>query len=359
MTPVNHTPETWQPQAAPLATKAARAFGLIMPPLLLASGALMLLLFQLYAQPKTVDTRQETVVETAKPAMAEPVSVPALAPARPEPKPPAVSPETLAAKRTELTKTAAFIRPAKVRQAATTQRVFETVSKLLESNRQVNLDKISAQSAETGVTAVSRTKASLSSQKDSLEKALGELASAPRPPRQALSGFSPVAKPAKGEEYHFEVIGNHVAFIDLEKLMELVKKDFQVRVRLSGSPRGIRSEVGPVGDFGLAYEIGPAIDPASGMTGFGMKGWEVIPASESRGETLAQASEPLSNFQRVIKRLSPGHATITMWVYPSGFDTFRKLRDLLHTQGYMVAARPLPEGVPVRGSPSGSLSAGQ
>jgi hypothetical protein len=48
-----------------------------------------------------------------------------------------------------------------------------------------------------------------------------------------------------------------------------------------------------------------------------------------------------------------------MWVYPSGFETFRRLRDQLHAQGYMVAARPLPEGVPVRGSPSGSLSAGQ
>jgi len=358
MTDIKHTTEpTHSLQLQPEA-KPPWAFGLIFPPLLLASGATLLLLFQIYAIPKSIDTRQITT-EIAKPAPAQPVSVPPEAPTRPEPKPPAVSPETLAAKRNELAKTAAYIRPSQVRKAATTQKAFETISMLLESNRQANQEKISALSAKTAVTSASQTKASLSSQKESLEKAIGELANAPRPPRQALSVFSPVAKPAKGEEYHFEVIGNHVAFIDLEKLMELVKKDFQVRVRLSGSPRGIRSEVGPVGDFGLAYEIGPAIDPASGMTGFGMKGWEVIPASESRGETVAQASEPLSSFQRVIKRLSPGHATITMWVYPSGFETFRKLRDMLHAQGYMVAARPLPEGVPVRGSPSGSLSAGQ
>lgn len=359
MTDIKHTTEPNQPQPVQPEAKPPWAFGLIFPPLLLASGATLLLLFQIYALPKSIDDRQILIAEIAKPAPAKPVSVPPAAPPRPEPKPPAVSPETLAAKRNELAKTAAFIRPSQVRQAATTQKAFETISKLLETNRQANQEKISALTAETCVTAASQTKASLSSQKESIEKAISELVNAPRPPRQALSGFSPVAKPAKGEEYHFEVIGNHVAFIDLEKLMELVKKDFQVRVRLSGSPRGIRSEVGPVGDFGLAYEIGPAIDPASGMTGFGMKGWEVIPASESRGETVAQASEPLSSFQRVIKRLSPGHATITMWVYPSGFETFRKLRDMLHAQGYMVAARPLPEGVPVRGSPSGSLSAGQ
>ena len=150
-----------------------------------------------------------------------------------------------------------------------------------------------------------------------------------------------------------------IGFIDLEKLMEMVKKDFQVRMRLSGSPRGIRSEVGPVGEYGLAYEIGPANDLLSGSTGFGMKGWEIVPAREPRGETVEQATLPFSEFQRSIKRLNPHEATITMWVYPSGFGAFRQLRDQLHAQGFMVAARPLPEGIPVRGSPTGSLSAGQ
>lgn len=185
-----------------------------------------------------------------------------------------------------------------------------------------------------------------------------EILKTPKPPREALSGVSPVARPAKGQEYHFEVRAGRVAFIDLQQLLELVKKDVQIRMRLSGSPRGIQSEVGPVGEFGLAYEIGPINDMLGG-TGVGLKGWEVVPARDPRGETAERSAQPLSDFDRTIRRLSPTSATITMWVYPDGFELFRILRDRLHAQGFMVAARPLPEGVAVRGSPMGSISAGQ
>ena len=333
--------------------------GTILSSMALAAGAAALLFYQIISMmpiSEKIQSKPPTaLVETVeKPIDPKPVAV-----KQAEPRKPVVSQATLAAKKAELEKLKAAITPSRIRQSAITQKAIENLSRVMDTIDQGKTSEATIKSAESENIAADRTLKSLENKKELLEKEISEIASAPKPPRQALSGFSPVAKPAKGEEYHFEVIGNHVAFIDLEKPLELVKKDFQVRVRLSGSPRGIRSEVGPVGDFGLAYEIGPAMDPASGMTGFGMKGWEVIAASESRGETIAQAVEPLSNFQRVIKRLSPGQATITMWVYPSGFETFRKLRDLLHAQGYMVAARPLPEGVPVRGSPSGSLSAGQ
>jgi hypothetical protein len=48
-----------------------------------------------------------------------------------------------------------------------------------------------------------------------------------------------------------------------------------------------------------------------------------------------------------------------MWVYADGFPLYRRLRDELHARGFLVAARPLPEGMTIKGSPSGSLSAGQ
>ncbi len=48
-----------------------------------------------------------------------------------------------------------------------------------------------------------------------------------------------------------------------------------------------------------------------------------------------------------------------MWIYPDGFALYRRLRDDLHARGFTVAARPLPDNMTIRGSPSGSLSAGQ
>ena len=55
----------------------------------------------------------------------------------------------------------------------------------------------------------------------------------------------------------------------------------------------------------------------------------------------------------------PGRHTITLWVYPDGFELYRDLRDQLHARGYLVAGRPLPTNVPIRGSPGGTTSASQ
>ncbi len=92
---------------------------------------------------------------------------------------------------------------------------------------------------------------------------------------------------------------------------------------------------------------------------YDLRGWELIPEFEGRGETYEATLKPISDYARAISRLNPARATITMWIYPDGFALFRKLRDNLHERGFLVAARPLPEGMAIRGSPGGSLSAGQ
>jgi hypothetical protein len=46
-------------------------------------------------------------------------------------------------------------------------------------------------------------------------------------------------------------------------------------------------------------------------------------------------------------------------VYPDGFDAFRQIRQDLYRRGYVIAARPLPPGSPISGSPDGTKSAAQ
>ena len=60
-----------------------------------------------------------------------------------------------------------------------------------------------------------------------------------------------------------------------------------------------------------------------------------------------------------MNRLNAARDMITIWVYPDSFDLYRRLRDELNAQGFLVAGRPLPDGVPIQGSPGGSRSAGQ
>lgn len=205
----------------------------------------------------------------------------------------------------------------------------------------------------------------LRAERDRLQGELAALVRAPRPKARSLVDMTPVAKPTGGKEYHFEIRRNRVSFIDLDRLLDLVKSDAQLRIRLADNMRMIDSKVGPVGAFSLQYVIGRGMP--EGIEGLmerhglsiSLRGWEVVPEFDGRGETYEDACRPVSAFSRAISRLSPSSATITMWIYPDGFPLYRRLRDYLHTRGFLVAARPLPEGMPIRGSPAGSVSAGQ
>lgn len=205
----------------------------------------------------------------------------------------------------------------------------------------------------------------IQSEIDKLRSEGASLARIPKPRAKPLIDKSPVARITEGEEFHFEVRQGRVAFIDLEKLMDKVRTDARIRLRVAGvGARRIGGEVGPIGVFSLQYEMARESDVLEevldmrGMT-FQLVGWELVPESNVRGETFETARMSASEFSRAVNRLRPGKSTVTMWIYPDGFEVYRQLRDLLHDRGFLVAARPLPAGIPIRGSPGGSASAGQ
>jgi hypothetical protein len=206
----------------------------------------------------------------------------------------------------------------------------------------------------------------LRAERDKLKGEITALASIPKPKAKVLSNKNPVARPSAGEEYHFEVRRNRVSYIDLERLLAMVKADAQLRIRLADGARTVESRVGPVGAFALEYSLGRSFPSGldelmerRGRISFDLRSWEIVPEFEGRGETYEATRRPISDFARAVNRLSPTRASITLWVYPDSFPLFRKLRDDLQSRGFLVAARPLPEGMAIRGSPSGSLSAGQ
>lgn len=198
-----------------------------------------------------------------------------------------------------------------------------------------------------------------------LRKEADALAQAPRPKAQPLRDKGAVAMPVDGKEYHFEVRGDRVAFIDIDKLTEMVKAEVRLRVRMNLRNRAFDGVVGPVGDFSMKYEMSSALPDAVAdlldrrEVTYQLRGWEIEPDRPVRGETYETAWTPGASFSRAIGRLNPERASVTLWIYPDGFALYRRLRDDLHARGFLVSARPLPEGMAIRGSPGGSLSAGQ
>ena len=138
----------------------------------------------------------------------------------------------------------------------------------------------------------------LRTERDRLKDEVAALRKAPRPKPKQLADKNPVAKPAGGEEYHFELRRNRVTFIDLDRLLQLVKSDAQVRIRINDSARVIESQVGPVGSFSLQYALARSI-PGSiedlmerrGIS-YDLRSWELVPEFEGRGETFEVTRSP-------------------------------------------------------------------
>jgi hypothetical protein len=176
---------------------------------------------------------------------------------------------------------------------------------------------------------------------------------------------TPISQEVSGNELHFRLAEQKVAVIPLDGLLERLKSQVERQKQTLQHVRSHQGSVGPVEGFQLQYLIErqaasqfDEIRHGPGVFRIGVSAWKLIPEPDLDAETADQALRRNSRFAAAL-RAAPPDATITLWVYPDSFALFRRLQAAAHAEGFTVAARPLPQGVPIAGSPSGSRSAGQ
>ncbi|MFM7206157.1 MAG: hypothetical protein ACKO4T_05745 [Planctomycetaceae bacterium] len=172
---------------------------------------------------------------------------------------------------------------------------------------------------------------------------------------EVLAYPTPIGRTVNGEEIHFRLEGDRIAYIPLEELFELAKRSTQ---RHAGSIADMAARietVGPVQGFTLDYVIEAKIDQARGQILIRSREWVVQPADPLPGEPVADALRPSSRFRAVLGGVKPD-TTVTLWCYPDSFAAYRQVREELHRLGVPTAGRPLPEGAPIGGSTEGSKS---
>jgi hypothetical protein len=257
-------------------------------------------------------------------------------------------------------------------RARADQRVAELNRKLAVASAQAALDASRARKLgnvirdpSSRIMRASTRGGFVKGERDKLAKELSTLRNLPRPKTVSILSKSPVARPAFADEFHFELRRNRVTYINLTRLLDLTKADAQVRIRMADRTGVISARVGPAGSFSMEYELARA-NPGSmdelmqrRSVRFDLQSWEIIPESENRGESYEMIKNPASDFTRVINKMSPTRSTVTLWVYPDSFALYRRLREDLTEHGFSVAARPLPDGMAIRGSPMGTKSAAQ
>jgi hypothetical protein len=295
------------------------------------------------------------------PAMAERVSPPKVEP----PAPPQLDKSAVAAAEEELDAASRDRARADGRAAASARGLaMASARAALDASRARKLAFV-VRDPSTRITQAKSRGGFIRGERDKLEKELTTLRQLPRPKSVSILSKSPVAKPAGSSESHFELRHNRISYIDLDRLLDLTKADAQIRIRMSDRVPSISNKVGPVGSFSLEYELLKSV-PGSmeellerKSIRYDLRAWEVIAEFESRGETYEATRNPISEFARAINRINPARVTITLWVYPDSFPLYRRLRTELVDRGFSVAARPLPDGMTIRGSPLGTQSAAQ
>ncbi len=177
---------------------------------------------------------------------------------------------------------------------------------------------------------------------------------------------TPISRLVDSNEAHFQIHGGLIIHIPLTELLEQFQSDARRKAyKLMELPE-ITETIGPVDGFRLKYtlerhDITPEEAKATGRLGsyVQLHKWTLIPVADAIGEPIDVALSEGSAFRKALAKLHPGRHTVTVWIYEDSFDAFRQIRKEMYRLGFATAARPLPFGQPIGGSPEGSKSAAQ
>lgn len=176
--------------------------------------------------------------------------------------------------------------------------------------------------------------------------------------------LTPVSQVVEGNEIHFHVKQNRVAYVPLMELVERMKPQLQRQKEWLLKYREHNGRVGPYRGFVLDYIVVrqqmSALETArnGGMARVLPLLLKFLPQEDLPSESLAEALRPGSVFIRELQ-LADVNTTVTFWVYPDSYGLYRQLKEFAHAEGFTVAARPLEEDDVIQASPWGSKSAGQ
>ncbi len=91
---------------------------------------------------------------------------------------------------------------------------------------------------------------------------------------------------------------------------------------------------------------------AGGPRGFELDRFEIETTPDCVSESVDAALSPSGRLRLDLASRNPAETVVTDWVYPDSFDEFRKLKAALFDEGFLFAARPLPDGMRIARLPS-------
>lgn len=184
-------------------------------------------------------------------------------------------------------------------------------------------------------------------------------------PKTLEHRVTPLGRLVNGKEIHFRLAGNRIAHVPVDDLAARLSSQVQRQKSTLLQTPSFEGVVGPVDGFQMRYllermplSIAEEMQHGGRVIRMSVTQWTLEPMPDLPSESVDEALRRDSRFYNSL--LSAGATTtLTLWVYPDSFEACAALKEFAYRHGYEVAARPLPAGVPISGSPQGTKSIAQ
>lgn len=176
---------------------------------------------------------------------------------------------------------------------------------------------------------------------------------------------TPMAKTVFGQEIHIMLLNGMVTVVPWNDLIETLKREARGAAERNSQKTKITNTLGPIGGFTMKYALksqtGVMSDGVSARMGrmVELDRFILLPTEDALKETLDQSLGAGGRLSTELSRFRNQYVTVTAWVYPDSFQTFRMLKERLFAEGFLCAARPLPFDIPIGASPNGANSTAQ
>lgn len=178
-------------------------------------------------------------------------------------------------------------------------------------------------------------------------------------PIQIKSYPTPISHTVFGAEIHFQLKHGRLAWVPLDEMKDLCEQAARSNLNRLQSVDEVSDVVGPRQGFHAQWVI-ERLDAAEhdGRTPVAFS-FEIVPVSDELGERFDDAIRPNSRFRMRLADFPPRQTTVTLWTYGDSFVEYARIKEMLYSAGYQVAARPLPDELHIGASTQGSHSAAQ
>lgn len=205
----------------------------------------------------------------------------------------------------------------------------------------------------------------LARQLDEVNRELAKRSDSKSAKEKLAHRVSPVGQVVLGDEIHFRISEGKISHVPIEELTSILREKIQQNGSWLIKYNRHAGKIGPVEGYQLDYvverEVMSTVDAlraGPGAIKIALSEFVIRPTEAIEEEAVESAIRRDGLVWRRLSALPPGSA-VTLWVYPDSFAEYREVASFAQRNGFIVAGRPLPKGMPIAGSPEGSKSVAQ